>query len=58
MNFETVKEFEKQIAKFYGAPYAVATDCCTHAIELSLRIEPLSAMVCPTHTYVLSLIHI
>ena len=39
MNFETVQEFEKQIAKFYGAPYAVATDCCTHAVELCLRIE-------------------
>lgn len=51
MNFETVKEFEKQIAKFYGAPYAVATDCCTHAIELCLRVEPVSAMTCPTNTY-------
>jgi dTDP-4-amino-4,6-dideoxygalactose transaminase len=51
MNFETVQEFEKQIAKFYGAPYAVATDCCTHAIELCLRIEPVSAMTCPTNTY-------
>ena len=51
MNFETVQEFEKQIANFYGAPYAVATDCCTHAIELCLRIEPVSAMTCPTNTY-------
>ena len=51
MNFETVQEFEKQIAKFYGAPYAVATDCCTHAVELCLRIEPMSAMTCPTNTY-------
>ena len=51
MNFETVQEFEKQIANFYGAPYAVATDCCTHAIELCLRIEPMSAMTCPTNTY-------
>lgn len=51
MNFETVQEFEKQIAKFYGAPYAVATDCCTHAIELCLRIEPLTAIACPTNTY-------
>ena len=41
MSFDTVKEFEQQIAKFYGAPYAVATDCCTHAIELCLRVEPV-----------------
>jgi|TARA_E500000081_G_scaffold31058_1_gene34762 dTDP-4-amino-4,6-dideoxygalactose transaminase len=51
MSFDTVKEFEQQIAKFYGAPYAVATDCCTHAIELCLRVEPVSAMTCPTNTY-------
>ena len=51
MSFDTVKEFEQQIAEFYGAPYAVATDCCTHAIELCLRIEPITAMVCPTRTY-------
>ena len=51
MDFSVVQEFEKQIAKFYGAPYAVATDCCTHAIELCLRVEPVSAMTCPTNTY-------
>ncbi|MBO03390.1 MAG: hypothetical protein CMG35_12180, partial [Candidatus Marinimicrobia bacterium] len=52
MGFEIVQRFEQEIAQFYGAPYAVATDCCTHAIELSLRVEPLAAMVCPTHTYI------
>ena len=51
MSFDTVKEFEQQIAEFYGAPYAVATDCCTLAIELCLRIEPITAIVCPTRTY-------
>lgn len=49
----TVKEFESLIANFYGAPYAIAVDCCTHAIELCLHIEkdiqyPIN---CPTHTY-------
>lgn len=34
--FDLVHEFEKQIAEYTGAPYATATDCCTHAIYLSL----------------------
>lgn len=47
-----VAEFEKLIANFYGAPYAVATDSCTHAIELCLRIENIEYPVnCPTRTY-------
>jgi dTDP-4-amino-4,6-dideoxygalactose transaminase len=50
---ETVDKFEKLIANFYGAPYAVATDCCTHAIELCLRIEDIQYTInCPTRTYV------
>lgn len=34
---EVVDIFEKKIAEFWGAKYAVSTDCCTHSIELSLR---------------------
>ena len=37
MNFDTVSKFEQAIADYYGAPHAVAVDCCTHAIELCLR---------------------
>lgn len=37
MSFETVKKFENEIAKFYGSPYAIATDSCTHGVELCLR---------------------
>jgi dTDP-4-amino-4,6-dideoxygalactose transaminase len=29
--------FEKAVAEFFGAPYAVSTDSCTHALELCLR---------------------
>lgn len=47
----TVQEFEKLIADFYGAPYAVATDCCTHAIELCLRYSKPKEVICPKHTY-------
>ena len=37
MSFKKVQEFENAIAKFFGAPYAVAVDCCTHGLELCLR---------------------
>jgi len=37
MSFETVKKFEEAVADFYGAPYAVAVDSCTHGMELCLR---------------------
>lgn len=49
---EYVEEFEKAIADFYCAPYAVATDCCTHAIELCLRYEQPKYVECPNRTYV------
>jgi DegT/DnrJ/EryC1/StrS aminotransferase family. len=49
--FNKVEEFEKEIAKFYGAPYAVATDCCTHAIELCLRHRSVKRATIPKHTY-------
>lgn len=47
-----VNNFENKIAKFYNAPYAVATDCCTHAIELCLRHEGCNNITVPTHTYI------
>ena len=50
--FEKVLQFENEISKFYGAPYAVATDCCTHAIELCLRYEGYTNITIPTHTYI------
>ena len=51
--FETVKEFEKQIADYYDAPFAVATDSCTHAIELCLRyVNPQVKIQIPTRTYI------
>jgi len=46
-----VREFEELIADFYGAPYAIATDCCTHALELCLRLNPPVTTTAPHHTY-------
>lgn len=46
-----VVEFENIIKDFYGSPYAVAVDCCTHAIELCLRMLKPEVVSCPKHTY-------
>lgn len=50
--FKVVDTFEKTIADFYGAKYGIATDCCTHAIELCLRHEGFTEVSVPEHTYV------
>ena len=52
MGFETVKVFEEHIAKFFGAKYGVATDCCTHALELCLRYTKSPLMSTPIRTYI------
>ena len=49
--FNQVTEFEERLAKFFGAPYAVAVDSCTHALELSLRHANTQDTFCPRHTY-------
>ena len=46
-----VNQFEKTIANFYGSTYAVAVDCCTHAIELCLRLTKPADVTSPKHTY-------
>ncbi len=46
-----VATFEKVIADYFNAPHAVAVDCCTHAIELCLRLVQPKAVTCPSHTY-------
>jgi dTDP-4-amino-4,6-dideoxygalactose transaminase len=51
MNFNTVTEFENQVAEFFGAPYAVAVDACTHGVELSLRYTNAKKISVPKNTY-------
>jgi len=51
MTFDKIHEFERALAKFTGAPYAVMTDCCTHAIELCLRFDNITRVQFPSHTY-------
>ena len=52
MNFKVVENFEKEIANFFGAPYAVALDSCTHGIELCLRYLGTKKIIVPVRTYV------
>tara|TARA_R100000657_G_C4675496_1_gene121168 strand:+ start:1251 stop:1847 length:597 start_codon:yes stop_codon:yes gene_type:complete len=52
MSFNSVKDFETQIAKFFGAPYAIAVDCCTHGIELCLRHQNIKHYSVPKQTYI------
>ena len=51
MSFEVVSEFEQKIAEFYGAPFAIAVDCCTHGIELCLRHQNVKSITVPKRTY-------
>lgn len=49
--FEKITEFEQALAKYTGAPYAIMTDCCTHAIELCFRYDHVHACAFPAYTY-------
>lgn len=46
-----VEKFERAIADFFGSPFAVAVDSCTHGIELCLRYTEAGSMACPKRTY-------
>ena len=49
---ESIRTFEKKLAEFTGAPYVVATDCCTHAIELCFRLLEIKTCRFSAHTYI------
>ncbi len=50
--WQVIDHFEKLIADYFGAKYAVATDSCTHAIELAVRLQDIKEpTVLPRHTY-------
>ena len=51
MSFNIVKKFEEKIADFYGAPYGVSVDACTHGIEICLRYVGANEIVVPKRTY-------
>jgi len=56
---DVVSICEKKIAKFFGSEYCVVTDCCSHAIFLSLEylkfngeISRKQEITIPKHTYI------
>ena len=51
MDFKVVSDFEEKIADWFGAPYGVAIDCCTHGIELCLRYQQIECITIPKRTY-------
>jgi len=52
MDFNTVEKFEHKIAEFFGSPYAVAVDSCTHGIEICLRYLKSEKIIVPKRTYI------
>lgn len=52
IDFSVVEEFEKQVADFFGAPYGVAVDSCTHGIELCLKYKNSNTITVPMQTYI------
>ena len=52
MSFKIIEKFEDEVAKFFGAPYAVAVDCCTHGLELCLRKNNIKKISVPKRTYI------
>lgn len=51
MSFDPIIRFEKELAEYTGAPHAIMTDCCTHAIELCLRYERVHECQFTAYTY-------
>ena len=51
MSFDTLFKFEKALAEYTGAPYAVVTDGCTHALELCFRLDRITYTEFTAFTY-------
>lgn len=49
--FDKILKFEQELAEFTGAPYAIMTDCCTHAIELCFRYLEIKECMFTPYTY-------
>ena len=49
--FDSIAKFERELAEFTGAPYAIMTDCCTHALELCFRYDKVRSTRFTPYTY-------
>ena len=52
MNYDILFDFESALARYTGAPYVVATDGCTHAIELAMRWYKIKQTSFTAYTYI------
>lgn len=52
VGFEKFTEFEKALSDYTGAPHVVLTDCCTHAVELCLRLKGIGSTTIPYRSYI------
>lgn len=51
-SWQVVDYFERLLATYFDAPFAVAVDSCTHALELCLRLSSISeCLAVPAQTY-------
>lgn len=51
MSFKALFDFESALAEYTGAPYVVATDGCTHALELCFRHDDIKETAFTPYTY-------
>ena len=51
MSFDSLFQFESDLAAYTGAPYVVVTDGCTHAIELVMRYYHITQVEFSAFTY-------
>ena len=51
MSFQALFDFEAALADYTGAPYAVVTDGCTHALELCFRYDRVQQTTFTAYTY-------
>lgn len=51
MSFKALFDFESALAEYTGAPYAVLTDGCTHALELCFRYDVVKETRFTAYTY-------
>jgi dTDP-4-amino-4,6-dideoxygalactose transaminase len=49
--FDQILKFEQALAEYTGAPHAIMTDCCTHAIEMCLRYHAVTQTAFTPFTY-------
>lgn len=51
--YQITEQFEKMVAEYTGAPYAIALDCCSNGIFLSLKYLGIEGQYIsiPSHTY-------